>query len=143
MKKRRVNRKSLLSPLPMASSPTLSQSPKSNTVNKTASVSKRSYEYRKPTTSVLFSSSLLSPPPMNNGNKTLGSISDLNEMAVSHLDNLKRNLIDRSHSEILKDLEASHTRLQKRFKVFSIDWTTNCQILNMTKLCSIAAYNQF
>lgn len=38
-------------------------------------------------------------------------------MASSRFDDLKRNLIDRSHSEILKDLEASHSRLNKRLKV--------------------------
>lgn len=53
----------------------------------------------------------------NNNNKNLSSISDLKEMVVSRIDDLKRNLINRSHSEILKDLEASHSRLHKRFKI--------------------------
>ncbi|GMY17905.1 Tumor necrosis factor alpha-induced protein like [Fagus crenata] len=48
--------------------------------------------------------------------KALGSISDLNHLASSRLDHLKRH-IDRSHSEILKDLEASQSRLHKRFKI--------------------------
>ncbi|XVE65400.1 hypothetical protein DITRI_Ditri07aG0177500 [Diplodiscus trichospermus] len=49
--------------------------------------------------------------------KTLATISDLKEFASSRLDDIKRSLIDLSHSEILKDLEASHSRLHKRFKI--------------------------
>ncbi|KAL1068932.1 hypothetical protein V6Z11_D12G232000, partial [Gossypium hirsutum] len=49
--------------------------------------------------------------------KTLTTISDLKEFASSRLEDIKRNLVDRSHSEILKDLDASHSRLHKRFKI--------------------------
>ncbi|KAH7864124.1 hypothetical protein Vadar_026041 [Vaccinium darrowii] len=48
--------------------------------------------------------------------KSLSTIADLKEMASSRLDSLKSQL-DRSHSEIIKDLEASHSRLHKRFKI--------------------------
>lgn len=124
MKKKRVNRNR------KASSPVSPESPKQSTIiNKTASTSKEKFKYRKqvaPTT--LFSSPSPSPSPSpaplptmnnnnNNNNKNLSSISDLKEMVVSRIDDLKRNLINRSHSEILKDLEASHSRLHKRFKV--------------------------
>ncbi|XP_058223818.1 uncharacterized protein LOC131333359 isoform X2 [Rhododendron vialii] len=47
--------------------------------------------------------------------KSLGTISDLKEMAASLLDSIKHQL-DRSHAEIVKDLEASQSRLHKRFK---------------------------
>ena len=48
--------------------------------------------------------------------KTLGTISDLKDLASSRLDHLKRH-IEHSHSEIIRDLQASHSRLHKRFKV--------------------------
>lgn len=48
--------------------------------------------------------------------KALTSITELKDLASSTLDDLKRHL-DRSNSEILKDFEASHSRLHKRFKV--------------------------
>ncbi|GAV75398.1 hypothetical protein CFOL_v3_18877 [Cephalotus follicularis] len=48
-----------------------------------------------------------SPP----SHKILTCISDLKDLASSHLDDLTLNLIDCSHSEILKDLEASHSCL--------------------------------
>jgi len=48
--------------------------------------------------------------------KSLSTIADLKEMASSRLDSIKSQL-DRSHSEIIKDLEASHSRLHKRFKI--------------------------
>ena len=57
-----------------------------------------------------------SSPPRSHG--PLSSIADLKSMASSGVDDLKRH-IDRSHSEILKDLEASQSRLHKRFKVLS------------------------
>ncbi|KAL3497971.1 hypothetical protein ACH5RR_040703 [Cinchona calisaya] len=46
----------------------------------------------------------------------LKTISDLKELASSRLDSIKRQL-DRSQSEILKDIEASQSRLQKRLKI--------------------------
>lgn len=48
--------------------------------------------------------------------KPLSNISELKDLASSRVDELKRQ-IDCSHSEILKDLEASQSRLRKRFKV--------------------------
>jgi hypothetical protein len=47
---------------------------------------------------------------------SLSSVSDLKDLASSRLDDLKRH-IDRSHSEILKELDSSQSRLHKRFKV--------------------------
>ncbi|XP_009599709.1 uncharacterized protein LOC107792138 [Nicotiana tabacum] len=54
--------------------------------------------------------------------KNLKSIADLKEFASSQLDSVKRQ-IERSHMEILKDLEASQSRLQKRLKI----QTQGCQ----------------
>jgi hypothetical protein len=47
---------------------------------------------------------------------SLSSVSDLKDLASSRLDDLKRH-IDRSHAEILKELDSSQSRLHKRFKV--------------------------
>ncbi|KAK3435244.1 hypothetical protein EUGRSUZ_D02601 [Eucalyptus grandis] len=52
------------------------------------------------------------PPPAS---KSLTSISELKGFASSQLDDLKRRL-DRSHSGISKDVEASRSHLHKRFK---------------------------
>ncbi|KAG7955998.1 hypothetical protein I3843_11G102500 [Carya illinoinensis] len=59
-----------------------------------------------------FDEDALLPTPL----KALSSISDLKDLASSRLDHLKRH-IDHSHSEILKDLDASQSRLHKRFKI--------------------------
>lgn len=48
--------------------------------------------------------------------KSLSTISDLKELASSRLDSIKRQL-DHSQSEIVKDIEASQSRLHKRLKV--------------------------
>ncbi|OMO87870.1 hypothetical protein CCACVL1_08711 [Corchorus capsularis] len=64
--------------------------------------------------SARFDFNLQSSPP---NHKTLATISDLKEFSSSRLEDIKRSLIDRSHSEILKDLEASQSRLHKRFKM--------------------------
>ncbi|OIT35182.1 PREDICTED: uncharacterized protein LOC109243692 [Nicotiana attenuata] len=48
--------------------------------------------------------------------KNLKTIADLKEFASSRLDSIKRD-VERSHMEILKDLEASQSRLQKRLKI--------------------------
>lgn len=110
-------RKNRRSPLPMAS-PTAEENespPKSSIFNKrrrniaTASLSNSA--------SALFNLRSSSPP----NHKNLATISDLKELASSRLEDIKRSLIDRSHSEILKDLEASHSRLHKRFKVSHCD----------------------
>ncbi|XP_057443654.1 uncharacterized protein LOC130735773 [Lotus japonicus] len=55
-------------------------------------------------------------PPRNHGAPS--NISELKSLASSGIGDLKRRL-DRSQSEILKDLEASHSRLHKRFKMQS------------------------
>ncbi|KAI9083863.1 hypothetical protein K1719_034121 [Acacia pycnantha] len=48
--------------------------------------------------------------------KTVSNVSELKDFAATRLDELK-SLIDRSHSEILNDLEASQLRLRKRLKM--------------------------
>ncbi|KAL6533654.1 hypothetical protein OROHE_013487 [Orobanche hederae] len=48
--------------------------------------------------------------------KSVNTISDLKDLASSNMDSVKHQL-ERSHSEILKDIEASQSRLQKRFKI--------------------------
>ncbi|CAA0812054.1 Protein Brevis radix-like 1 [Striga hermonthica] len=48
--------------------------------------------------------------------KSVNTISDLKDLASSNLESIKRQL-ELSHSEILKDIEASESRLQKRFKI--------------------------
>ncbi|XP_020535888.1 uncharacterized protein LOC105636423 isoform X3 [Jatropha curcas] len=58
-------------------------------------------------------------PNLADSPKTIASISDLKDMSSSRLHHVKSNLIDHSHSEILKDLEAFHSRLHKRFKIQS------------------------
>ncbi|GKD14386.1 hypothetical protein Tco_1198793 [Tanacetum coccineum] len=60
---------------------------------------------------------VISPAPkMTSLNKPPHSIADLKEIVAANVDSIKRHL-DFSHSEILKDVEASHSRLHKRFKV--------------------------
>ncbi|KAL2489795.1 uncharacterized protein Fot_43087 [Forsythia ovata] len=54
----------------------------------------------------------ISPPSL----KSVSTISDLKELASSKLDSIKFHL-DSSHSEIMKDIEASQCRLQKRLKL--------------------------
>ncbi|KAL7182342.1 hypothetical protein ACSBR1_041111 [Camellia fascicularis] len=65
---------------------------------------------------VASSSVLIQPTASPPHLKSLSTISDLKELASSRLDSIKRQL-DRSHSEILKDMEASQSRLHKRFKI--------------------------
>ncbi|XP_075508494.1 uncharacterized protein LOC142545286 isoform X2 [Primulina tabacum] len=48
--------------------------------------------------------------------KNVSTISDLKKMATSNLNCIKRKL-EMSHSEILKDIEASQSRLRKRYKM--------------------------
>ncbi|KAG8497198.1 hypothetical protein CXB51_008569 [Gossypium anomalum] len=52
--------------------------------------------------------------------KTLTTISNLKEFVSSRLEDIKRNLINRSHSKILKDLDASHSRLQSSSRELSL-----------------------
>ncbi|XP_028795728.1 uncharacterized protein LOC114751239 [Neltuma alba] len=54
--------------------------------------------------------------------KTVSNVSELKDLAATRLDELK-GLIDRSHSEIFNDLEASQLRLRKRLKM----QTQSCQ----------------
>ncbi|KAJ8527135.1 hypothetical protein K7X08_029612 [Anisodus acutangulus] len=54
--------------------------------------------------------------------KNMKTIVDLKEFASSQLDVVKRQ-VERSHMEILKDLEASQSRLHKRLKI----QTQGCQ----------------
>lgn len=49
--------------------------------------------------------------------KNVSTIADLKELASSGMDSFKHQL-ERSHSEILKDMESSKSRLHKRYKVF-------------------------
>jgi len=58
-----------------------------------------------------------SSPPRSH--RAPSNISDLRNFTSSGVEDLKRR-IDYSHSEFLKDLEASNTRLHKRFKVSSL-----------------------
>ncbi|MQL77369.1 hypothetical protein Taro_009785 [Colocasia esculenta] len=48
--------------------------------------------------------------------RAVATISNLKELASSRIDTVKRSL-DRSHSEILKEFEASNARLSKRLKL--------------------------
>nr|XP_043608536.1 uncharacterized protein LOC122580328 [Erigeron canadensis] len=60
---------------------------------------------------------VISPPPAPSSlTKSLSSIADLKDTTSSNVDSIKRHL-EFSHAEILKDIEASHSRLHKRFKI--------------------------
>ncbi|KAJ8754292.1 hypothetical protein K2173_002743 [Erythroxylum novogranatense] len=85
------------------------QSPSRMTCPPKSSARKPNTGDKKPTFSPTFSGCL--------GQKSMNSISDLKDLVSSGFHDLKSNLIDSSHSEILKDLEASHSRLFKRFKI--------------------------
>uniref|UniRef100_A0A7N0UX04 Uncharacterized protein n=1 Tax=Kalanchoe fedtschenkoi TaxID=63787 RepID=A0A7N0UX04_KALFE len=50
------------------------------------------------------------------GVKSLSSISDVKELAAAEMESIKRT-VDRSHAEIMKEFEASLSRLNKRFKM--------------------------
>ncbi|XVE99946.1 hypothetical protein REPUB_Repub03eG0243900 [Reevesia pubescens] len=110
MQKRRNRR----SPLPMAS-----PAPEENNESppKSTIFNKRKRNIANASHSNSASAFLINLQPSPPNHKTLTTISDLKEFASSRLDDIKRSLIDRSHSEILKDLEASHSRLHKRFKI--------------------------
>ncbi|KVH95567.1 uncharacterized protein LOC112528578 [Cynara cardunculus var. scolymus] len=56
----------------------------------------------------------ISPAPALS--KAPSTLADLKEMTSSNVDSIKRHL-DFSHSAILKDVEASHSRLHKRYKI--------------------------
>ncbi|KAI6701839.1 hypothetical protein NL676_010975 [Syzygium grande] len=61
-------------------------------------------------------SGLAPPPPPPPASKGPTSIGDLKDFASSQLEDLKRRL-DRSHSGISKDVDASRSRLHKRFEI--------------------------
>lgn len=112
---RRRNRKHsaaefLETPLPMASSP--SQSPESDIF--TGSKKRQTKKTVAAAAAASPASALFASP--SHPPRTLGSISDLKDLASSRLGDLKRH-IDHSHSEILKELDASCSRLHKRVKV--------------------------
>ncbi|XP_007040804.2 PREDICTED: uncharacterized protein LOC18606882 [Theobroma cacao] len=101
------------SPLPLASpAPEENDSPQELTIFKNRKRNIANASYSNSASTALFN--LQSTPP---DRKTLTTISDLKQLASSRLEDIKRSLIDRSHSEILKDLEASQSRLHKRFKI--------------------------
>ncbi|KAJ9549542.1 hypothetical protein OSB04_022085 [Centaurea solstitialis] len=90
---------------------------------KTASTSSASPKKKNTTTTAKSSSAadppIISPPPaaLSSLSKAAPStVADLREMTSFNIDSIKRHL-DFSHSEILKDVEASHSRLHKRFKL--------------------------
>lgn len=58
----------------------------------------------------------ISPSPQRSL-KNVNTIDDLKELATSNLDSTKHQL-ERSHTEILKDVESSKCRLHKRYKVY-------------------------
>lgn len=61
-------------------------------------------------------SPFLQPQNLSPSNKNPATISDLKDLAASRANSIKRCL-DLCHSEILKEIEASNSRLSKRFKV--------------------------
>ncbi|KAI9083823.1 hypothetical protein K1719_034081 [Acacia pycnantha] len=91
----------LKTPSPRSSPPY--DSPKSAIFTRTASTSKNT---KRSTVDLAKSQTL----------KTVSNVSELKDFAATRLDELK-SLIDRSHSEILNDLEASQLRLRKRLKM--------------------------
>lgn len=107
----------LVSPIPLASPNLSSNSPKPFGFNlngfeaSSSSKKKRSGS----AASVLIHRSTIRSPPQ----KPITKISDLKDLLSSRCDSLKRHL-DLSNSEILKEFEASHSRLAKRFKVIHL-----------------------
>lgn len=49
---------------------------------------------------------------------SMSTVGDLRSLAASHMDSLKRRF-DALHGDSVRDLEASHSRISKRFKVIS------------------------
>lgn len=128
--KTRVSRKAsaadfLVSPLQTAASPNQSASespPKKFDFNldgfnhTTSSLKKKNSNIKNKSAAAAAASVPMQPTGSPSPLKNLNSISDLKDLASSRLDSVKRQL-DRSHSEILKDIEAFQSRLHKRFKV--------------------------
>ncbi|KAF8380790.1 hypothetical protein HHK36_028284 [Tetracentron sinense] len=115
MKKRAAGKSSaadlLVSPLPMEAPHGSCNSPKQFNFNlknfNTSSSSKKKS---------LASTSLHIQPPRSPPPKTLNTISDLKDFHSTRSQSIKRHL-DLSHSEILKEIQASQSRLSKRFKI--------------------------
>ncbi|KAF5744678.1 hypothetical protein HS088_TW07G00255 [Tripterygium wilfordii] len=97
------------SAVPMASPSSLKDSPTAGVLDKTRSLFMNGVSSNKKRTS--------DPSTRSPSRKTLTSVSDLKDLLSSRLDDLRRNLIDRSQAEILKDAEASDSRLHKRLKI--------------------------
>ena len=112
--KKKVNRKSSLLETPTEMADFLSSSP--NESSKSPLFTIISDKKKKSTVSTSKNKNADKSQPTIAAVKTLGTISDLKDLASSRLDHLKRH-IEHSHSEIIKDLQASHSRLHKRFKV--------------------------
>ncbi|XP_014519675.1 uncharacterized protein LOC106776712 [Vigna radiata var. radiata] len=106
MKKTGKKTKSTVADLLKTPSPVASPEADSPAIfTRTASTSKRAKKVTLATSS--------SPP---RSHRAPSNISDLRNFTSSGVDDLKRR-IDYSHSEFLKDLEASNSRLHKRFKM--------------------------
>ena len=112
--KKKVNHKSSLLETPTEMADFLSSSP--NESPKSPLFTIISDKKKKSTVSTSKNKNADKSQPTIAAVKTLGTISDLKDLASSRLDHLKRH-IEHSHSEIIKDLQASHSRLHKRFKV--------------------------
>ncbi|KAH0741382.1 hypothetical protein KY290_034425 [Solanum tuberosum] len=104
----------------------MSESPKPFEFNfkkfKAGTVSPTSAKRRSGKKSFISSPVQLKPAGSPASVKNLKTIADLKDFASSQLDSVKGQ-IERSHVEILKDLEASQSRLQKRLKI----QTQGCQ----------------
>lgn len=99
---------SLLSPLPSAS-----------TDRGASKLSQPSYDFDFSTKKTVGGPSPLLGSPAGGSSRAPSKISDLRDLASSHIDELKKYL-DFSHSEVVKESEASKTRIAKRFKVISL-----------------------
>ncbi|KAI7994963.1 hypothetical protein LOK49_LG11G01942 [Camellia lanceoleosa] len=115
MKKRSMRKSSaadlLVSP-PTITSPNRSSSESSKHFEFNLGAFNTISSFKKKKNDVASSSVLIQPTASPPHLKNLSTISDLKELASSRLDSIKRQL-DRSHSEILKDMDASQSRLHK------------------------------
>ncbi|PWA70855.1 hypothetical protein CTI12_AA285890 [Artemisia annua] len=60
-------------------------------------------------------SPIIKTKPLTSSPSSLNKISDLKKTTSLHIDSIKRN-IDCCYSDLLKDMDVSHIRLQKRFQ---------------------------
>ncbi|KAM7507336.1 hypothetical protein LguiA_017789 [Lonicera macranthoides] len=124
MKKQRSTKKPsvadlLVSPLPTSSpNRTTSESPQQFefNLNNNAAFNTTNNNYSNTGISNTKKKSNSAMQPTTPSVKSLSTISDLKELASSRLDSIKRQL-DHSQSEIVKDIEASQSRLHKRLKI--------------------------